>query len=57
MAKYYSEYTSVHQDQQLDELVAPANRPDMYDLLDAIIEKVKEQYKQELVDDGWSESP
>lgn len=48
-------YTTTHQDQKIEELVAPALRQDMYDLLDEIVEKVKQDYKQELLDDGWSE--
>lgn len=54
MAANYSEYTTTHQDQQLEEFVAPALRNDMADLLSAIIERVKDAYKNELIDEGWT---
>jgi len=55
MATHFSEYTSVAQDQKLEYLVAPSLRKEMEELLDEIVERVKSQYRQELLDDGWSE--
>lgn len=55
MAIRFSAYTSVAQDQKLEELVAPTLLKEMEDLLDEIVDQVKSEYRQELLDDGWSE--
>lgn len=50
----HTEYTSVHQDQEMGELVAPKIREELYDLIDNILETFAEAYKMELRDQGWT---
>lgn len=47
------DYTTTHQDQKLDELVAPALRQEVRDLIDEILTTFAGQFKDELREEGW----